>query len=71
MCLIFDTAKKLHCPPRAIFGRAAELQGFTNAKSIADYRFDRWFKYGEITEFVESFCLNQWREENKAETSAP
>lgn len=59
--LIKDTSKKMGVAEKAVFMRASMDKGFTNASEVADYRYTRWFKYGEVPTFVEEFCLTQWR----------
>ena len=56
MCLIADTCKRLKCEPKDIFNKATEKMGFTNADECARYRLERWWKYGEIPIYVQSYC---------------
>lgn len=60
--LITDTSRKMGVEPKVIFRKAAEAQRLTNALEAADYRFQRWFKYGEVPEYVMDYALDQWRE---------
>lgn len=59
--LIKDTAKKLGITEKVLFTRAANAKGFSNALEVADYRYQRWFKFGEITKPIEDWCIAQWR----------
>ena len=65
--LIKDTASKLHVEPRVLFVQAAEAKGFTNAEEAGAYRFQRWFKYGEVLPYMTDFCLEHWRPNGVAE----
>lgn len=59
--LITDTAKKLGIAQRTVFDKAAEGKRFSNAADVAEYRYLRWFKHGEVPLFVQDFCIQQWR----------
>jgi hypothetical protein len=59
--LIKDTAKKVGVSEKALFRRVYQDKGMSNALECADYRYQRWFKYGEIPAPVEDWCLTHWR----------
>jgi hypothetical protein len=59
--LIIDTAARQGVQTKALFWKAAVNKGFTNAQEVSDYRFAKWFKYGEIPEWVTDYCLSFWR----------
>lgn len=49
---IQDAARKLGVTPKNLFRKVAEQKGFGNSLEVADYRFMRWFKYGEIPDWI-------------------
>lgn len=61
--LITDTARKMGLEPKVLFRKATEEAKFTNYLEVADYRFGRWFKWGEVPEYISDYCLTQWREQ--------
>ena len=60
--LITDTSRKMGVEPKVLFRKAAEAYKVTNSIEAADYRFQRWFKYGDVPDYVMDFALTQWRE---------
>lgn len=56
--IIFSTAQRLKIEPRALFQGA---YGVIHRPAEGDDRFQRWFKYGEVSPFMVDYCLNSWR----------